>query len=251
MVFNFQCAAKLSVIVVLFALCFAYFTLPSLKEYMAQQIIVTTSEEKVNEVLAPAVTVCALNPRVGIDEIHKAFQIFCANVTDVRKCFDNATFNFSSTIVNATKGYSPYDSSLMNPSLWFSEVTLPSAGKCYTLNTSLKLEQDFMTGTIRLMLKRELNYWLFIHDINYFVQNQNPFGVPVNFRAVGPGQGWNKVYKFRTVKRKNIKNCNSDPSYKFTACVRSSLSKTAGCRLPWDPWTDQAVTVCTTMEQLR
>ena len=251
MVFNFQCAAKISVIVVLFTLCFTYFTLPSLKEYQAQQIIVTTSEEKQDEIHAPAVTVCAQDPSLAIGDLHQAFLKYCANKTDIRRCIDAATFNFSSTVFNATRGFPPYDSSLMDPSQWIPEVTLPGTGKCYTLNTSQTLETNFMTGTLRLVLSKDLNYYIYIHDINYFVQNQNPYGVPINFKAISSGEGWTRIYKMRTVKRKNINNCNPDPSYKFTTCVRSSLSATAGCRLPWDPWTDQAVTVCTTMEQFR
>ena len=249
--FNLQCAAKISVIVILFTLCFTYFTLPSLKEYHAQQIIVTTSEEKEHEILAPAVTVCAQDTSLLVDDYHQTFQKYCANETDIRRCIDAATFNFSSTIRNATKGLPPYDSSLMDPSQWIPEVTLPAAGKCYTLNTSQTLEPNFMTGTLRLVLSKDVNFYIYIHDVNYFVQNQNPFGVPINFKAFSLGEGWTRTYKMRTVKHKNINNCNPDPSNKFTACVRSSLSKTAGCRLPWDRWTDQAVAVCTTMEQFR
>ena len=251
MVLLFKKAAKISLMLILFLLCFIYFTLPSLKEYHAEQMIVATSEEKEDEILAPAVTVCAPDASLAIEDFHQAFPKYCANETDIRRCIDAATFNFSSTVLDATKGLPPYDSSLMDPSQWIPEVTLPGTGKCYTLNTSQTLEPNFMTGTLRLVLSKDLNYYFFVHDINYFVENQNPFGVPSYFKGISPGEGWTRIYKMRTVKRKNIKNCNSDPSYKFTTCVRSSLSKTAGCRLPWDQWTDQAVTVCTTMEQFR
>ena len=128
MAFNFQGSAKVAVIMVLFTICFTYFT--SLKEYQAQKIIITTSEEKVTEILAPAVTICALNPSLAVTEYPMALEKYCANETNIRKCIDNATFNFSSTIVNAIKGYPPDDSSLMDPSLWIPEVTLPAAGKC-------------------------------------------------------------------------------------------------------------------------
>ena len=251
MVLLFKKAAKISLIVVLFALCFIYFTLPSFNEYKAEQIIVTTSEEKIDEILTPAVTVCAQDSHLLLVDYENTFLKYCASEMDIRRCVDNATFNFSSTILNARKGFTLDGPNLIDPSLWIPEITLPSAGKCYTLNTSQTLEKDFMTGTLRLELSKDLKYYIFVHDINYFVQNQNPFGVPINFKTISPGEGWTKIYKMRTVKRKNIKNCNPDPSYKFTTCVRSSLSATAGCRLPWDPWTDQAVTVCTTMEQFR
>ena len=251
MVFKFHCVAKISVILVLFTIWLINFALPSLKEYQAEQIIVTTAEEKMNDILAPAVTVCAQDPGIEVEDLHKALQKYCANETDIRRCLDDATSSFSATILDARKGYTPDGQSLMDPSMWIPDITLPSAGKCYTLNTSMTLEEDFVTGTLRIDLKKDINYGIFIHDINYFGNSQNPYGIPVNFMVINPGGGGNKIYKMRTAKRKNIKNCNSDPYYKFTTCVRSSLSKTAGCRLPWDQWTNQAVAVCTTMEQFR
>ena len=66
--------------------------------------------------------------------------------------------------------------SLMDPSMWIPDITLPAAGKCYTLNTSLTLEEDFVTATLRIGWKKDLNYMIFIHDINYFANSQNPYG---------------------------------------------------------------------------
>ena len=139
MVFKFHCVAKISVILVLFSLWLINFALPSLKEYQAEQIIVTTAEEKMNDILAPAVTVCAQDTSLLVDDYHQTFQKYCANETDIRRCIDAATFNFSSTILHATKGLPPYDSSLMDPSQWIPEVTLPAAGICYMLKTCQRL----------------------------------------------------------------------------------------------------------------
>ena len=190
MVLLFKKAAKISLMVILFFLCFIYFTLPSLNEYKAEQIIVTTSEEKVDEILAPAVTVCAQDPRLLIVDYENTFLKYCASEMDIRRCVDNATLNFSSTILNARKGFTLDGPNLMDPFMWIPEITLPSAGKCYTLKTSQTLEKDFMTGTLRLVLSKDLNYYIYIHDINYFVQNQNPYGVPINFKAISSGEGW-------------------------------------------------------------
>ena len=78
MVFKFQCAAKISVILVLFTLWFINFALPSLKDYQAEQIIVTAAEEKMNDISAPAVTVCAQDPGMEAKDYHQALQKYCA-----------------------------------------------------------------------------------------------------------------------------------------------------------------------------
>ena len=150
------------------------------------------------------------------------------------------------------KGLTPNAPSLMDPSLWVPDVTMPAAGKCFTLDVSdHTLERDFVTGTILVELSKDRDYHMYVHDINYYVMNQNPFGIPVNFRSFSPEEGWTRIYKMRTVKRTNIHNCHSDPLYHFSSCVKRSLSKAIGCRLPWDSLTDQDMAVCTSMDQFR
>ena len=133
MVFKFRCAAKISVILVLFTIWLINFALPSLKEYQAEQIIVTTAEEKINDILAPAVTVCAQDPGIEVEDLHNALQKYCINETDIRRCLNNATFTLSATILDAKKGYTPDGPSLMDPSMWIPNITLHSAGKFQTL----------------------------------------------------------------------------------------------------------------------
>ena len=91
---------------------------------------------------------------LSIQEYHMALQKYCTNDTYIRKCLDNATFSFSSTIKKARKGYTPDGPGLMNPSLWIPEITLPASGKCYTLNTSLTLEEDLWLGHLSLIWTR-------------------------------------------------------------------------------------------------
>ena len=44
--------------------------------------------------------------------------------------------------------------------------------------------------------------------------------------------------------------CDSSADYSFTACLRNSLSRLVGCRLPWDQWTDPAIPECEETRQL-
>ena len=47
------------------------------------------------------------------------------------------------------------------------------------------------------------------------------------------------------------KPCNDDPTYNYRSCIKESLSKMIGCRMPWDKDSDQARSICSTMEQYR
>ena len=45
--------------------------------------------------------------------------------------------------------------------------------------------------------------------------------------------------------------CVEEPGYSFTTCVKESLSKKTGCRLPWDNLSDQNRQECTTVQQFQ
>ena len=52
-------------------------------------------------------------------------------------------------------------------------------------------------------------------------------------------------------KRLNLdrRPCEEDPAYNFTVCVKENLSEKVSCRLPWDKWSQQKRSVCTSEEQ--
>ena len=39
--------------------------------------------------------------------------------------------------------------------MWIPDITLPDAGKCYTLNTSMAIEEDFVMGMGMAVLQTE------------------------------------------------------------------------------------------------
>ena len=54
-------------------------------------------------------------------------------------------------------------------------------------------------------------------------------------------------------KRLNLdrRPCEEDPFYSFTICIKEKLSKKIGCRLPWDTWSQQKRSVCTSGGQFK
>ena len=44
--------------------------------------------------------------------------------------------------------------------------------------------------------------------------------------------------------------CDSTAGYSFIACLRNSVSRMVGCRLPWDQWSNPAIPECWETRQL-
>ena len=107
---------------------------------------------------------------------------------------------------------------------------------------------------IAFLLYHNLTYRVFVHDQNFFLIYAKP--------KAFPGLNINKDF------RKSIfilsigltehldmntesSPCKEDPDYKFMQCVRKSLVRKVGCRLPWDVWTTQPEPACSQVSQLR
>ena len=222
-------AAKLSLQLSLFTVCLFVFGFPSIEKYKAEETIVTTKEEKKDEILAPAVTICAINKNNlngfktvnHVSNFGDILQAFCSESTNMKSCIDGQTYNLSETVMNATKGISSEAKNLIGPHLWISDFSGTYFGQCFTLNTSISMDLQAITGTLRISLAKDLNYNIFVHDLNYFLINVNPYGIPNNYRIVS-GDQKSAYYKMRTVRKENIRDCNDDISYSFTSCVKRS-----------------------------
>ena len=261
MTFHPVCAAKLSLQLFLFAVCLSQFGLPSVHKYRQQETILTTRDEEQQDIAAPAVRICPLNPHnaeVGFKSNDSfpgntgdALQYFCPKDVDTTSCIEEKTYKKTDAVIDVTKGPLPNAESFLDPSLWITELFVPSYGKCFTLNTtSFIMDTDFTIGALRLILNNDLSYHIFIHDFDYFAMNGNPHGVPNNYMTLRKDHGA-KYYKMRVVRRRNIKNCQPNPHYKFTSCLVTSVSLKVGCRQPWDVWTAGNMSNCSTLDQFR
>ena len=65
------------------------------------------------------------------------------------------------------------------------------------------------------------------------------------------GSGYYQDITLTKHKKLNLgrRPCEEDPAYNFTVCVKEKLSEKVGCRLPWDKWSRQKRSVCTSEEQ--
>ena len=174
----------------------------------------------------------------------------CRGYDDLAECIENESFNYPLDFVNVSRGVKDGFNPIQNQNLWVSDFTVGFLGLCQTLNTSEKMDVDFLNGSLFFALKKTLDYEIYIHDPNYFMINVNPLAMPY-FRFLANGSDGNYYYKMRRVYHKNIQYCNPDPNYKFSSCIKTSLASRIGCRLKWDKRSDAAVSLCTTIEEYR
>ena len=98
-------------------------------------------------------------------------------------------------------------------------------------------------------LDNSFDYQIWLHDENYFLPNENPFGPPsARWRVNTARQNDTLYHRITLTKQKKLnleeRPCEGDPSYSFATCAREKLSQRIGCRLPLDKWSQQDRKIC-------
>ena len=250
----------------LFVLFLIFFGVPSLEKYLEKQTIVISSEEQSNGIEAPAITFALKRPSwISVDDKDldlKSFVMFhrCQNLnfTDMDICHKNGTFERSDFMKLATMGYykGRRRSLLDDNSLWTEDMTVTYHGRHFTLSPSMKMAKG-PHQSLNFEVDNSFDYYIWLHDENFFVLNISPFGVPSKLWTI-PGKrlrdedGIRHLVTLTKHKRLNLdrRPCEEDPSYRFTACVKEKLSEKVGCKLPWaNKRGNQGQAVCETEQE--
>ena len=230
----------------LFSVCFIRFGLPCLKKFLANKVIVNEFVTKNISLKPPAITICPQkwknqpSPMTAIGNYRKN----CENANganDFSDCVANKTFGFDEVILFAQQGIEDVSAiKLSDPNLWTSDMTLTTGGRCYTLKYDQELKVDFRTDSIVINLA-VIDYFIFLHNPDFFLVTLNPLTVPVKYMPVNPQDLTNTSclgLTLEAVQRHNLDRdgaqCNSSPDYNFTACVKKSLARIVNCTLPWN-----------------
>ena len=101
---------------------------------------------------------------------------------------------------------------------------------------------------------RNFKYYVFVHDIDFYIINTNPFGATKYYEFDGSAMT-NHYREIALVKHKKLnlehRPCEEAEDYKFLDCVKESFATQVGCRLPWDERTTQILDVCIKREQFQ
>ena len=177
-------ALRLLVQAILLALLWINFGHESWQKYLDDKVLVTTEERLEERPRLPAVTICPysstnLNP----DTASHYVETLCKDQEDIAGCIEAESGDLGSAVVSATRGFD--GDSLLDTELWIEDITAVFLKKCFTLNTTVGMENDFVSGSLVVKLNKSLNNFVFVHDLDYFVPGLNPFSMPKRTLASG------------------------------------------------------------------
>ena len=83
--------------------------------------------------------------------------------------------------------------------------------------------------------------------------NINLIGLPSIYKRLNPNLTSSHYYQFSLTEHEELNlptdPCNEDRSYIYQACIKQYLTKTIGCRSPWDKWSNKLMRQCKTIEE--
>ena len=190
----------------------------------------------------------------GSKNTNKYINIYCGKAKDIPKCIEKTTFSERETFQDIQLGYST-QLSLLSPALATTDYTASFYGQMYTIHIARKITPDDAKTQIFISFDYFTDYVIFIHDPNYFLVNDNPYGLPSNMMKLYPNRTANLYHRLALVDRLELNvpddQCVEDSAYNFQTCVKETLASRVGCRTEWDRVTSQNRPMCKTIEQYR
>ena len=247
---------------VLISIFLQFFGLPSIHRFMDKRMLSVTSKKDTGGLAAPVVTTAPRNPRTkrgwsgNTTSYPKVVEDVCGHQQEhIEDCIRNETFSNLDAFKDVILGFTEKKSLLDQEGLWKEDFTTSWYGRTYTLDIQRKIGPDDKLDQFFIVLGWNLDYRIFIHDPAYFVINTNPIGLPSLIFKISPNESKSHYYQITLTEMEEVDHpedpCETDPEYNFQACVKESLSKQVGCRLPWDNWTHQGFPKCASLDEYR
>ena len=240
------------------------FGYPAINSYLEKAVMFqerTSSSDA--DLEPPAITICVDTQSslkketsvLGAGKSMKAIiQSICGNntttVDKVMKCFEYVFYNSSELIVKQILNGKRTVFS------WNTDITVWAYGKCHSLVDPPKIGVE-SNESIRLNVKPNLPYRLFIHDRKFFFPSGNPLTIPGVAKSLIFPSSDSRIlyYHFQHIKASKIKAmdregspCMADADYSFSKCLKKFVEKKIGCVVPWN--TKDGNMKCTKLEQI-
>ena len=256
--------------IILFVPFLLFFGIPSVEKYLEKQTIIISSEKQTNGIEAPAITFAALKKQgvpMGWKSVDKDLNLrsfvmldhcHSLNFSNIDACQKNDTFARDDFMRSAQIGfYQENSTSLLNDYSWTEDLTTTTFGRYFTLNPSRRITGS-PDDALMFKLYNGFSYFIWVHDEDFFILNQNPRGLPSKLWKIDNLKNADKdglYHEISLTKHKKLnldrRPCNEGPSHSFTTCVKENLAERFGCRMPWDLWSNQDRAVCTTRDAFR
>ena len=241
-----------------------FFGIPSVQQFLEEQVTVVETSEPAGPMQAPAITLCPVaNHTRGWKNTSKTnwfenYEEMCSGAQaphEFVSCIEEKTFSLGDLIpyvppygLGAThgvfNGVNNLDevTNLTGQQFWISEVTAGNQGQCHTLNFTQKIQSlDLQKDSILIVLNPRLQYWISLHQLSFFLMNFNPMTMPFYDSTLQFDENsspYLHLLILEAVRHEKINReaarCNAAPDYDFSSCVKLNISQEIGCKLPWD-----------------
>ena len=240
-----------------------FFGHPAVKRYQEQKVLVVSTRRETKGTQAPALTFVASgkDTKTGWKKKVKGWagfvQTLCkgANTTEIIvSCIEQETYNLSDITERGAiiKGYSD---KVKDPN-WTEDFSHTYAGRTFTLDPSMKLRPfSWSENKLRIGLKINLNYEIYIHDPKFFYVTRNPEPGHPSFRDDINSEKLPYVYAFALTEVEEINvpddPCNEDSEYNFRQCIKESFARSVGCKTKWDNIQNDDLPLCASIKQFK
>ena len=248
------------VVVSLFIIFIVFFGYPAYKRYQSGGVLVEEDEEHVDLITPPAITVCPRNPqsrfKLGWKDSSRLFDVErgpcegSSNAEELVACVEKKVYTKEEIFMSQYGVWKAGNK--VGLSQWKGSFWPLFFGKCF----SLKAEDGTIGFTLydglSISLNSSLEYWVILHDPDYFVMSSNPTTIPRIAFSIDKNFGSKTVYieatKHKKMDRKK-RPCVEELDYSFTYCVRLSIATRIGCNSLWDSF--PGLQPCTSLSQVK
>jgi hypothetical protein len=122
----------------------------------------------------------------------------CGHTGDIEGCIEKETFNESDGLKEIMLGFSA-KTLFKNRTETTVDFTSSWQGRTYTMDIDTNISPDDTTTQMFLSFSSKRNYKLYIHDRDYFILNDNPYGLPTLVRQLYPAKQPNQFYRLALV----------------------------------------------------
>ena len=244
-------------IAALFIIFVIFFGQPSYLKFKEEKTLISEAKVLYNWKNPPAITILTwkMHQNKGwknVSSPHNLLGTNCPGLGELNQtvaCIDRQTFNLSEVLEEAHSA-DESGKNISSSKFWSEDFSNFDIGKTFTLNNSFEVGKD--SKSLEISLNKSHNYTILFHDPHYFMHTSNPDTVPKVSITLEDSTGM-LVYlraTYHVMLDKAGHHCERSVGYSFTACIKTSVSGMAGCRLPWDRWTHASIPLCSTREQM-
>ena len=217
-------AMRLFLQLLLLAIFFHFFGLPNIKKYYQRDVMIVESTKDTEGIPLPAISLMFAASAPEIQKYRSCYQL---NVSII-DCLETNAPNVSTILKKTLFGYKKRKTLNLGKNNLTTDLGDNFAGLIYTINLPLKVgPNDMETQFFLFLAPTFVNVML--HDPNFFIYNDNPYGVPTATQVFDAETQYSHYRRIAMSEMQELDipsdPCNIDQEYNFNSCVRRSLAR--------------------------